>query len=139
MNKLKLRIIILCFTLFTLVLSTLFIFYSEQSKQLAKYQAKINKYEDMLSTWAKYRDQYLTQVNLIKEENKKNMELAKQNYDKLFAQQPDLILQHTTTTPYTTTPVAPIELIGNVTTTTTTPKQVVKVTKPKSTPTTSAS
>ena len=113
------------------------VFHSEQEKQQKKYAAQLEYYNNQYASWKQYQKEYQDQVNQLIQENKASMEATKADYDRLLAQQPELIRTHTRTVAQgTTTPTSGGTTVSSGTQTTT---KTVTVKKPSSTPKTKTS
>lgn len=141
MTKIKLRLLVILFALITASSGAVAVVRTEQEKKLNKYLAEKDYYTSLYNAWALYKSQYSQQIAQIKEDNKKNMASAKQNYEKLLLQQPALIAQHTKTVQEGANTQSGSQTVGNVTSTNNSASstKTVTVTKPVSQPKTKTS
>lgn len=127
-------------------MATVSVVHAEQEKNLKKAQATEQYYSDLYAYWNDYKQQYSSQVEQLREQNRQDMLATKQAYEDLLAKQPQLIQDHTRTVQETsyvetqqTGSTSQNKSSSTKTTSTTTKKQVISVPKPSSKPTTGAS
>lgn len=108
---------------------------------LSEREKKLNKtreyYAALEADWRSYKDQYNSEVARLRSENQKTMVEVKAEYERLLAEQPKLIAEHTRTVAETATSTA--NNVATVSSNNQTVTQTIKISKPKSKPTTQAS
>lgn len=133
MQKVKVRIYTLLASFVVVSVVSVFVLGTESIKKTRKAQAY---YLELASSWLIYKNEYESQANALKLSNTAKMAEAKSQYEALLTSQPNLIAQHTRTRQ---DPTAGQQYVGAVTSPSGGSTQTIKVSKPKSKPSTKAS
>ena len=127
--------------LFTILASAVMFLAVGAMVVLSEREKKLNKtreyYAALEADWRSYKDQYNSEVARLRSENQKTMVEVKAEYERLLAEQPKLIAEHTRTVAETATSTA--NNVATVSSNNQTVTQTIKISKPKSKPTTQAS
>lgn len=133
MKNIKFKLFPLVSSFVFLVIVSVLLIRTEKLKRNEKLNLNRQYYSELYQNWLTYKTEYDTQVTELRNQNTKAMETAKNTYNDLLTQQPDLIKQHTATgIKYVASNTITNNTTGN-------DSQTVKVTKTVSKPKTKAS
>lgn len=127
MTKTAARFLVSGAALSVIGISLFAVMYTEQKKYEVKTEQTIQYYQQSLTQWEHYQQEYVNKIAALQKENKLQMDTTKSQYTALLAKQPALISANRTTA--SITPPAQQQVV----------KKVVSVSKPSSAPKTRTS
>jgi hypothetical protein len=134
--KLRIKLLILLLSVITLAVAGAGVLYTEQQRRYYAYLHEKKYYSEQYNGWETYKQEYQSQISKMVAENKITMAQTKEQYEKLLAQQPTLIQEHTRTQ---LDGSQTANASGNTSVSQQTSTKIVKVSRPVSKPKTRAS